>query len=1030
MLHFSTRSVVLSWVLLLTLGCSSNDSSSPNTDLQGDVTADEASFDSRTDAPTDAMNDSDSHPYPTVAWSWETAFDPSVEFRPWVRWWWPGADVDDSKLASEIQLLAQNGFGGAEIQPFNAALNPEAPADELARRLAHDTPAFWAHVACAMDAAIDSGLSLDLTLGSGWASGGNHISMDDSLHTLVHSEHVVQGPQSLTLALDGPDTPAFYEVSEMAAGFGEPLARYLPEEAELVAVVASRKTGGVREANPFVITDSLILDPASTVVLTDKVSGTGTLKWDVPTGEWVVVALFSMPDGEFPSLIAQPEPGFVVDHFNEARFRANLEHLMGERTGMVPYYGAPLRGFFNDSFELKSERFFTDDFLAQFKERRGYDATPYLPAMLIPGADDHIFDGAGIARKAPYSFGEMDERLQHDYALTASELFIERFVKVCADFADKNGLKSRAQTYGLAVDVIRASGESQIPEAEQLYAGGSDLFLKAVSAGGLWYNRPVISAESLVWAGRDHMLTPTKLRAAADKLFLAGINQMVYHGFPYQIGKPEIYGEQGWNAFSSPWSGMGTYSSNISPSNAYFEWFPTLNRYVARMQYFMRLGRPAVDAAVYYPWLGSTAALARMEDHSEVLFLGGLFDFEPPASENTLFQLVDTVFGDRDLGKAGRWMESLWPVLQAIHQQGIAWTWVNDDSLEQADFQDGKWTIRGNSFDVLVVADIEAMPLATAQKLEVLAQAGAPTVFAGSTPDAQPGFDNFEAGDAAVALSIERAKAAGTVLESVEELPETLAATTGVPSLKWTDVKEGGKVRFAHRILANGAHLFFIRNSSTTEVQPTFTVVDGCSQPIWLDVMNSRYGIKEEDMSVRLAPMESGILLCGFEPPSKDTGWSVALELDFDSAFEVDCLSGLVSGTDVANDEQEVALDGVGLWTDEALTFCSSPGHYELCPVEPGDYVIDFGDVRGIVVMDNPTLESVALTPPFRIHHEVTKSASETPIAFTLIPPLRNRLLGLGDSDDPRYVEFKGKEDTRIPVGIDGPIRLIPVLEK
>ena len=45
-----------------------------------------------------------------------------MDTRPLVRWWWPGADVDPSELARELDVLAAQGFGGAEIQAFNAAL--------------------------------------------------------------------------------------------------------------------------------------------------------------------------------------------------------------------------------------------------------------------------------------------------------------------------------------------------------------------------------------------------------------------------------------------------------------------------------------------------------------------------------------------------------------------------------------------------------------------------------------------------------------------------------------------------------------------------------------------------------------------------------------------------------------------------------------------------------------------------------------------------------------------------------------------
>lgn len=38
--------------------------------------------------------------------------EPPVEYRPFVRWWWPGNDVDKAELEREVDLLA-NARGGA-----------------------------------------------------------------------------------------------------------------------------------------------------------------------------------------------------------------------------------------------------------------------------------------------------------------------------------------------------------------------------------------------------------------------------------------------------------------------------------------------------------------------------------------------------------------------------------------------------------------------------------------------------------------------------------------------------------------------------------------------------------------------------------------------------------------------------------------------------------------------------------------------------------------------------------------------------
>ena len=40
---------------------------------------------------------------------------PSLEFAPFARWWWPGNYVTKEELKREINLFADNRFGGVEI---------------------------------------------------------------------------------------------------------------------------------------------------------------------------------------------------------------------------------------------------------------------------------------------------------------------------------------------------------------------------------------------------------------------------------------------------------------------------------------------------------------------------------------------------------------------------------------------------------------------------------------------------------------------------------------------------------------------------------------------------------------------------------------------------------------------------------------------------------------------------------------------------------------------------------------------------
>ena len=56
-------------------------------------------------------------------------------------------------------------------------------------------------------------------------------------------------------------------------------------------------------------------------------TGPATLTWDVPRGDWTVVAFWAGPTGQAPSLSAERVPGWLTDLFDAARVEATLEHL-------------------------------------------------------------------------------------------------------------------------------------------------------------------------------------------------------------------------------------------------------------------------------------------------------------------------------------------------------------------------------------------------------------------------------------------------------------------------------------------------------------------------------------------------------------------------------------------------------------------------------------------------------------------------------------------------------------------------------
>ena len=651
----------------------------------------------------------------------------------------------------------------------------------------------------------------------------------------------------------------------------------------------------------------------------------------------------------------------------------------------------------------------------------------------MPGADNSTFDTAAIKRGPEFCLSAEDHRIRYDYTHTVSDLYIERFLENSVEWAEERGLLLRAQSYGLNIDTIRAAGAASIPETEQLYAGGSEMFLKMVSSGAMLYGRRVVSAESLVWIGRAYMTTPYKIKVSADKMFCSGINQIVFHGFPYQ--KNHAYGETGWHPFASPFGGFNAVSSNISEASSFWRFMPRVNRYIARCQVALQQGDPAADLLVYYPWMGFQTTLAAVSDHHEFLLNGQLGELEPEVGLDELLE-IGLSLGLSEIDPQVEWISARWPLLQELENSGYTWAWVNDECLEQARLQNGEIVMGNRRFKGLLVVEAPEMRSGTAARLAELAEGGAGIILAGEIPGRQPGFFNYQKGDSKVIQSMERVKKGERtcVLNSRKVASDALSSIGVLPELRF--LSEGGSVRSLCRKVGGNGRVFFLWNPSFKTRTARFTVQGGCPNAWWVDVWNETSDPIQADGSgvfqARLPPHGSALLFCGL-PTARDLkrlGFEPSREeIPPDQVFPLDAWSLDVKGEDVPEGEIHLQLDSFPDWRDlEELRYCSSPGIYSTGVELPAfaheeTVVLSLGWVHGAAeVWINGYHAGSLLAPPFRLEVSEYVNGGTNRIEIRVIPALQNRLNGWARSGDERYQQFVGKEDKLVPVGIQGPV--------
>ncbi len=95
------------------------------------------------------------------------------EMKPWVYNWWMGSAVDEAGLKYQCQELKDKGFGGFHVIPIYGANGPGNCYRPKWKSLL--SPEWFDAWNCAARLAGESGLGIDLSMGSGWCFGGPWI---------------------------------------------------------------------------------------------------------------------------------------------------------------------------------------------------------------------------------------------------------------------------------------------------------------------------------------------------------------------------------------------------------------------------------------------------------------------------------------------------------------------------------------------------------------------------------------------------------------------------------------------------------------------------------------------------------------------------------------------------------------------------------------------------------------------------------------------------------------------------------------
>jgi hypothetical protein len=580
----------------------------------------------------------------------EKAFaNPPGDCRIMMRWWWFGPAVSKPELQRDLEQMKAEGIGGVEI----ATLYPLALDDPKTgfRNQQFLSEEHLDAIRFAVATARKLGLRVDITLGSGWPFGGPHIHVTEAAGEL-RVETISVPPGTDSIAVPDIDTG-----EQLIAAFLVPLrnGQVSLRDAKQVSTVTNERM----QISPLL---------------------------EVPNAAMFFISSRTGMTVKRPAIGAE---GFVLDHYDRNAIENHL-HVVGDRL-MQAFGDQPPYAVFSDSLEDYGSNW-TGDFMEQFRARRGYDLTPYLPALIG-------------------DIGPLTASVRHDWGKTLTELANERFLEPLHDWAQQHHTLFRSQTYGFPPVTLSSNRYADLPEGEGkasllMWREFSDLRW-AASAGHL-FDRPVISSESWTWLHSPAFrATPLDLKAEADLHFLQGINQLVGHGWPYS---PKEAGEPGWRMYAA------------AALNAHNPWsfaMPDLAGYLQRVSFALRQGKPANDVALLLPnddiW--STFAV-KIDSTKPVINRGG-------------FNTSGSTFSmDESLDKHSLVSR----LIPQILGSGFNVDFIDADAIDSV----------GIPYAVLILPGTERLPLATYQKIEEYARHGGIVIAAHSLPSTAPGLLDAE----------------------------------------------------------------------------------------------------------------------------------------------------------------------------------------------------------------------------------------------------------------------------------------------
>jgi len=683
--------------------------------------------------------------------------------------------------------------------------------------------------------------------------------------------------------------------------------------------------------------------------------------------------------------------GLEVDKLNHTFVKNYMETYLDsyKQTVGADYMGKRgIRCVVNDSWEAGSQNW-TDDMIAQFKKRRGYDPTPWMPVL------------AGFVVES----AESSDRFLWDFRKTIGDLIADEHYGQLEATLHEWGMRHYGESHesgrAFVADGMEVKKFNEVPMSamwtqtpgvnkEQYNYNADDR--ESASVAHI-YGQNLAAAESLTAAAAPWAWSPATLKPTADQELLNGINRFVIHESAHQ---PLVDKKPGLT--------LGPFGQWFNRNETWAEEAGPWVNYLARSSYLLQQGHFAADLLYFY---GEDSNLTAIFEHKSPGVPAGYgFDY---INADGLIHMLSVVNG-RIITKSGMSYRVLGldpysqhmslPVLRAIHKL----------------VQDGAVVAGPKPTDDPSLADDSAEFRKLNEELfgdgSGVHQAGKGTVYAG------------------------------------QNLADVFKSLKVAPDFDYTKPESDTRLLFVHRKLADG-DLYFVdnRNDRDETVDATFRIT-GKVPELWHPETGSSepasYKIADGRTTVPLHLEPWGTVFVVFRTTTQTASRTLPGRVE----TQIATVEGpwKVSFQPGRGAPASITLDKLISWSDSAdsgVKYFSGEGTYTKTLQASSDWFkdgtklwIDLGDVKNLaeVTVNGRALGQV-WHAPYRVDATNALKPGANEVSIKVINAWVNRLIGDQQPDATTKYTFADVKPYKansplLPSGLIGPVKVLSVMSQ